>query len=78
MEELLQKVIAKVYQLNQKTKHDFFYNFSGHINRLDIFYYENGWRENKDTKQIMEFTTELTEENLKKALKRLEEIEKEG
>ena len=78
MEELLQKVITKVYQLNQKMENDFFFNFLGHINRLDIFYYENGWRENKDTKQIMEFTTELTEENLEKALKKLEEIEKEN
>lgn len=45
MEELLQKVIAKVYQLNKNTKHDFFFNFSGHINRLDIDCYKDGWNE---------------------------------
>lgn len=78
MEDLLQKVIAKVYQLNKNTKHNFFFNFAGHINRLDIDYYKDGWNENKNLESIMKFTTELTEENLKKALERLEEIEKEG
>lgn len=76
MEELLQKVIAKVYQLNKNTKHDFFFNFSGHINRLDIDCYKDGWNENKNLESIMKFTTELTEENLEKVLKKLEEIEK--
>ena len=78
MEELLQKVIVKIYQLNKNTKHDFFFNFLGHINKVEIFYYENGWKENEDNIPIMKFTTELTEENLEKVLKKLEEIEKEG
>lgn len=38
MEELLQKVIAKVYQLNQKMKHDFFFRFEGHTNTFSISY----------------------------------------
>lgn len=78
MEELLQKVITKVYQLNKNTRHDFFFNFAGHINRLDIDYYKDGWNENKNLESIMKFTTELTEENLEKVLKKLEEIEKEN
>ncbi len=78
MEDLLQKVITKVYQLNQKMKHDFFFNYLGHINKLDIFYYKDGWNENKNPELIMKFTTKLTEENLEKVLKKLEEIEKEG
>ena len=47
MEELLQKVIAKVYQLNQKMKHDFFFNFSGHTNAFSIDYCKNGFRVNQ-------------------------------
>lgn len=78
MEELLQKVIVKIYQLNKNTKHDFFFNFSGHINGLDIDCYKDGWNENKNPESIMRFTTELTEENLEKVLKKLEEIEKEN
>lgn len=78
MEELLQKVITKVYQLNKNTKHDFFFNFLGHINKVEIFYYENGWKENEDNIPIMKFTTELTEENLEKVLKKLEELGKEN
>lgn len=78
MEELLQKVISKVYQLNKNTKHDFFFSFSGNINRLDVYYYKDGWNEKKNPERIMKFTTKLTEENLEKVLKKLEEIEKEG
>lgn len=78
MEELLQKVITKVYQLNQKTEHDIFFSFSGHTNTFDIFYYKNGWAENKNLTRLAETTITMTENNLKKALERLEEIEKEG
>lgn len=78
MEELLQKVIVKIYQLNQKMKHDFFFNFSGHTNTFSIDYCKNGFRVNEKPLYIIDVCTRMTEENLKKALERLEEIEKEG
>lgn len=78
MEELLQKVIVKIYQLNQKMKHDFFFNFEGHTNTFSIDYCKNGFRANEKTTYIIDLCTKLTEKNLKKALERLEEIEKEG
>ena len=78
MEELLQKVITKVYQLNRKMEHDFFFDFSGHTNTIDIYYYKGGWSEKKELIHIMEITTTLTENNLEKALEKLEKIEKEG
>lgn len=56
MEDLLQKVITKVYQLNKN----------------------NGFRANEKSLYIIDVCTRMTEENLKKALEQLEEIEKEG
>lgn len=47
MEELLQKVIVKIYQLNKNTKHDFFFNFSGHTNTFSINYCKDGFRANE-------------------------------
>lgn len=78
MEELLQKVITKVYQLNKNTKHDFFFDFSGHANTFSIDYRKDGFRANEKSIYIIDVCTRITEENLKKALERLEEIEKEG
>ena len=78
MEELLQKVITKVYQLNKNTKHDFFFDFSGHTNTFSIDYRKDGFRANEKSIYIIDVCTRMTEENLKKALERLEEIEKEG
>ena len=78
MEELLQKVITKVYQLNKNTRHDFFFNFSGHTNTFSIDYFKDGFRVNEKSLYIIDVWTRMTEENLKKALERLEEIEKEG
>lgn len=78
MEEMLQKVITKVYQLNQKMKHDFFFNFEGHTNTFSINYCKNGFGVNEKSTYIIDVCTRMTEENLEKALERLEEIEKEG
>ncbi len=78
MEELLQKVITKVYQLNRKMEHDFFFDFSGHTNTIDVYYYKGGWDKEKEIIPIIETTTTLTENNLQKTLKKLEKIEKEG
>lgn len=78
MEDLLQKVITKVYQLNKNTRHDFFFNFSGHTNTFSIDYCKNGFGVNEKSIYIIDVCTRMTEENLKKALKKLEEIEKEG
>lgn len=78
MEELLQKVIAKVYQLNQKMKHDFFFRFEGHTDTFSISYCKNGFRVNEKSTYIIDVCTRITEKNLKEALEKLKEIEKEG
>lgn len=78
MEDLLQKVITKVYQLNKNTRHDFFFNFSGHTNTFSIDYCKDGFWANEKSIYIIDVCTRMTEENSKKALERLEEIEKEG
>ena len=70
MEDLLQKVITKVYQLNKNTRHDFFFNFSGHTNTFSIDYCKNGFGVNEKSIYIIDVCTRMTEENLKKALKK--------
>lgn len=49
MEELLQKLIAKVYEINENTEHSVFLDFSGHVNSILVHYYENGYSEEKNS-----------------------------
>lgn len=48
MEELLQKIIIKAYEVNKNTKHSVFLNFSGHVNLLSVNYHKNGWKASSD------------------------------
>ena len=46
MEELMQKVFIKAYQVNKNTKHTVFIDDRGHVNWLEISIHINGWKEN--------------------------------
>lgn len=75
MEELLQKLILKVYQINKNTKHDVFLSFSGHVNTFDVNYHKNGWSE--DNKAInLALSDKLTCENVTRVINELEKLEK--
>ena len=75
MEELLQKLILKVYQINKNTKHDVFLNFSGHVNTFDVYYRKNGWSE--DNKVIyLAISDKLTCDNISRVINKLEKLEK--
>ena len=78
MEELLQKLILKVYQLNKTTKHHLFLEYSGHVDLITIYYYKNGWSEDKT---IMYFGNvyldkETEEREIKELFNKLDELEK--
>lgn len=75
MEELLQKLILKVYQINKNTKHDVFLNFSGHVNTFNVNYHKNGWSE--DSKAIyLALSDNLTCENIERVINELDKLEK--
>lgn len=75
MEELLQKLILKVYQINKNTKHDVFLSFSGHVNTFDVNYHKNGWCENNKP-IILALDEKLTCENVTRVINELEKLEK--
>lgn len=78
MEELLQKIILKAYEVNENTKHDVFIRFSGHVKQIELSIFLNGWRDDyPDIKFETYFYNEsLATEILKNMLKKLEELEK--
>lgn len=63
MEELLQKLIAKVYELNNTTKHHFFLDFSGHVNAVSVYYYKDGWNIEKECVYFQPMSLYLDNEN---------------
>lgn len=78
MKELLQKIILKVYEINEETKHTVFLDFSGHVDKLQIRIYEKGWKDEEDATLNKEaYLDESTsKEQLKEILKELEKIER--
>lgn len=78
MEELLQELILKVYNLNKTTKHHLFLDFSGHVNSITIYYYKDGYSEDKHIAyyELVYLDKETTETEMKKLLNKLDELEK--
>lgn len=76
MEELLQKIILKVYQLNKDTKHSVFLEFYGHTNELQVSYYKDGWKlcENPSYRKEISLDEENTSIELEQILKDLNEL----
>lgn len=74
IKELLQKTIAKAYELNENSKYNIFVNFSGHVNRIDVHYNEKPYSYDIDTNYIC-LNEKVTKDTLTKALKGLEELE---
>lgn len=76
VKELLQEIMWKVYKISSTTKADVFLDYHGHVNFFVLSYYKNGFDKNKDCTYIA-FNSEVTVENLEKALQELEKLEKE-
>lgn len=62
MEELIQKIMLKAYQISTRTKADVFINYQSHVNCLYVEIYEVGWKSrlesNLDIKIDLKFESE--------------------
>lgn len=74
IKELLQKTIAKAYELNENSKYNIFINFSGHVNRIDVHYNEKPYSFDINTNYIC-LNEKVTKDTLTKVLEKLEELE---
>ena len=77
MEELIQKIILKAYEVNKNTEHTVFVDFMGYVNCFQIYVYLNGWKENSnpDIKIETYLDEKFAIENLQYMLNKLEELE---
>ena len=42
-DDLILEITALAMKANRVTNHDFFIDFSGHVNSINVYYIENGW-----------------------------------
>ena len=78
MEELLKKIILKVYEVNKNTKHSIFLNFSGHVNELSVNYHINGWTKgsNASYRKEVYLNEKYADIELEQILNDIEKLEK--
>lgn len=76
-ELLILKIMAKVYEISTKTKHDVLATYCGSVNTLDLQISKNGWKYEgeKEYKPIW-LNEETALDELKKVLEDLKEYEK--
>jgi len=58
------EIVSLAVESNQKRTHDFFINYSGHVNKLNVRYYFVGW--DKDN-PYEEFDFNLNEDGIQAA-----------
>lgn len=77
MEELLQKIMLKAYEVNKNTEHTVFVDFMGHVNWFQMHVHLNGWKENSnpDIKIETYLDEKFAIENLQYMSDKLEELE---
>lgn len=68
IEELIQEIALKAYEVNKGTEHTVFLNFSGHVQWLELSIYTDGWK--KDQAPNIDIRACLTEKYAKKICKR--------
>lgn len=81
IQELIQKLFIKAYQINEKTRHTVFFEYIGHVNWIQISVYVNGWKDTSDadTKVIIDLKNDKKEviSKLIKVYEKLDVLEEE-
>ena len=57
METLIAELAKEIYLANQRKKHTVFFDFSGHVNTVNIHAYKGKW--NPKSKRVIDFDVRL-------------------
>lgn len=71
MEEKISEILKLCYKITNTTKHTAFFNYSGHVNLLDVHIHIGGWSEkvgSRNKKPILEYYIDKYDNNATKAL----------
>lgn len=77
VEKLIKDILGLTYEITSKTSHDAFVHYSGHTSEVLVFYYQNGYSDEKKYIQIADIYIETgvkSIKDLKKCKKKLKKI----
>lgn len=78
MKEIILEIMKIALEKNKRTKNCIFIDFSGHVNKLSIQVYKNGWKEMADADYQKDIFMDIYDnalERLKEILNYLKELE---
>ena len=77
VKNLLEELIRTVFEVNLRTKHSLFLDFSGHTNTIHCYYYKNGWSPDKNITNIdrVNLYEDSIISDLKRIIKSIRELE---
>lgn len=75
MNKLLCEVLNMCYSISEDSKADVFFEYAPHCNAYTVFYYHDGWTaETADEMVYLDMVTDITYENMKATLAKLNTI----
>lgn len=74
MKKIIIELLALVLVLNDKTDDDYFLDYSGHTNQLDIMVHEGGWRDGVFGKKLLNCCYLEDEASAVKELERVRDV----
>ena len=75
--KLVLEIEELALSISTNTDHDIFFNYSGHVNKIEVGYCEHGWTKDKKIINILDIFLDINEEpekeliNAKEFLKNL-------
>jgi len=60
--KLILEIEELALNISSNTEHDVIFNYSGHVQNIDIRYYKNGWKEDKKGIKILDMYLDLSKD----------------
>ena len=67
--KLILEIEELALNISTQTEHDVIFNYSGHVQNIDIRYYKNGWKEDKKGIKISDIYLDINEDSEKELIK---------
>ena len=67
--KLILEIEELVLNISSNTDHDIFFNYSGHVKKIEVGYCEHGWTKDKKIIKILDIFLDINEDPEKELIK---------
>ena len=67
--KLILEIEELVLNISSNTDHDIFFNYSGHVKKIEVGYCEHGWTKDKKIINILDIFLDINEDPEKELIK---------